>query len=76
MFFVLFFFLIYNITIIILCLPLQFSYKHILEFNYFQGEEGQFFHYYQMLLMQIADCRLHTGGVGLSFLDRLIFLHS
>ena len=26
--------------------------------------------------VQNADCRLHTGGVGLSFLDRLIFLHS
>ena len=38
--------------------------------------------YYQMLTpigvykVQSAECRLHTGGVGLSFLDRLIFLHS
>ena len=44
------FFLIYNIIIIIniLCLSvLCNSVKHILEFNYyFQGEEGQFFHYH------------------------------
>ena len=26
--------------------------------------------------VQNAECRLHTGGVDLSFLDRLIFLHS
>ena len=26
--------------------------------------------------VQNAECRLHTGGVGLSFLDWLIFLHS
>ena len=26
--------------------------------------------------VQNGDCRLHTGGVGLSFLNRLIFLHS
>ena len=32
------------------CASLCNSVKHILEFNYFQGEEGQLFHYYQMLL--------------------------
>ena len=31
---------------------------------------------YSNRCVQNADCRLHTGGVGLSFLDRLIFLHS
>ena len=31
---------------------------------------------YSKRCVQNADCRLHTGGVGLSFLDRLIFLHS
>ena len=30
---------------------------NILEFNYFQGEEGQFFHYYQMC----TKCRLQTA---------------
>ena len=31
---------------------------------------------YSNRCVQNADCRLHTGGVGPSFLDRLIFLHS
>ena len=31
---------------------------------------------YSNRCVQNADCRLHTGGVGLSFHDRLIFLHS
>ena len=31
---------------------------------------------YSYRCVQNAECRLHTGGVGLSFLDRLIFLHS
>ena len=31
---------------------------------------------YSSRCVQNAECRLHTGGVGLSFLDRLIFLHS
>lgn len=31
---------------------------------------------YSNRCVQNAECRLHTGGVGLSFLDRLIFLHS
>ena len=31
---------------------------------------------YSNWCVQNADCRLHTGGVGLSFLDRLIFRHS
>ena len=31
---------------------------------------------YSNRCVQNADCRLHTGGIGLSFLDRLIFLHS
>ena len=31
---------------------------------------------YSKRCVQNADCRLHTGGVGLSFLNRLIFLHS
>ena len=31
---------------------------------------------YSNRCVQNADCRLHTGGVGLSFFDRLIFLHS
>ena len=30
---------------------------------------------YSIRCVQNADCRLHTGGVGLSFLDRLTFLH-
>ena len=65
-----FFFLICNIiTVIILCLPLQFS-KHILEFNYFQGEEGQLFHYYQMLFQSVCTkCRLQIADCTQAVLD-------
>ena len=53
------FFLIYNIIKVLSVL--YNSVKHILEFNYyFQGEEGQFFHYYQMLLQSVCTkCRFH-----------------
>ena len=66
MFFVLFFFLFFFFILcffFLFCACLCNSVKQILESNYFQGEEGQFFHYYQMLStpivvykMQIADC--------------------
>ena len=56
------FFLIYNIIIVIIFACLCNSVKHILEFNYFQGKEGQLFHYYQMLLQSVCTkCRLQTA---------------
>ena len=47
---------------LLFCACLCNSVKHILEFNYFQGEEGQLFHYYQMLLQLVCTkCRLQTA---------------
>ena len=71
------FFLIYNIIVIVIILCLLVlcnSVKHILELNdYFEGEEGQFFFTiikcYADRCVQNAGCRLHTAGVGLSFLE-------
>ena len=61
-----FFFNIYNIIIIVIILCLSVlcnSVKDILELNYcFQGEEGQFFHYYQMLLQSMCTkCIFQTA---------------
>ena len=58
-----FFFKYVILLLSLFCACLCNSVKHILGFNYFQGEEGQLFHYYQsnatpigVYKMQIADC--------------------
>ena len=52
-----FFFKYIMLLLSLFCASLCNSIKHILEFNYFQGGEGQFFHYYQMC----TKCRLQAA---------------